>query len=159
MGSGLRDTDRSERATFRRVCRKVLPLALLGLTLVAACAPAVDEGAAKDDIRSALAAIDGVNAVEDFGTRTDYGKEIHARLVMEAASTVDPQVVLEQGIRVLWTWPAWQPGISLSVEQGSTILGATSLVDPASNASYLSPSDVFELFGDWPGEPTAAHEP
>ena len=143
---------RRRRRPIASALAALLP-ALLGLTLVAGCAPAVDEAAAKDDIRAALAAIDGVSAVEDFGVRTDYGKELHAHLVMDAASTVDPQAVLEQGIQVLWTWPVWRPEISMSVEHGSTILGATSLVDPSSDAAYLSPSEVTGLYGDWPGEP------
>ena len=136
----------------------VLPT-LLAVTFVAACAPKIDEAAAQDDLRATLASIEGVTSVEDFGTRTDYGKEIHAHLVMDPGSTIDPRGVLEQGIQVLWTWPAWRPEVSMTVEQGTEFVGATSLIDPSSQDAYLSPSDLTELFGEWPGEPVAGLPP
>jgi len=136
----------------------ILP-AVIALALVSACAPKVDEAAAQEEIRARLASIEGVSSVEDLRIRTDYGKSIDARLEVDTKSTVDLQVVLVEGVQILWSWPAWRPGVSMTVGRGSEFVGATNLVDPSSQDSYLSSSDMTELFGEWTGQPSADRTP
>ena len=47
----------------------------------------------------------------------------------------------------------------MTVGRGSEFVGATNLVEPGSQDSYLSSSDMTELFGEWTGQPSADRTP